>query len=177
MTPTTTTSLVVSVRVDVVVIVVVARFVGIVFQRHVDALDVARWVVAEVLPLQEQVDFPERRPLGLVALPALVHQVSDLSRTLERRRQTDADAAASRGSVLGLVELGQVRDDPLVGERLVRLLARERQDLPERDAEAPDVALRRELALQTKNDDVSRSRKMTLVAKMTFASEADSSKF
>lgn len=35
-------------------------------------------IVAQVLPLQEQVDLPEIRPVGLVPLPALAHEIKDL---------------------------------------------------------------------------------------------------
>ncbi len=96
--------MVVGVSVDVVVVVVVARVVDVIFQRHVDALQVCRRVVAEIFPLQEQVDFPECGSLAFVALPALVHQVPNLAGALERSGQADADAAGAARTVLRFVK-------------------------------------------------------------------------
>ncbi len=49
---------------------------------------------------------------------------------------------------IALEEVVRVGDDLLVGELGERSLAGERQDLPERHGERPDVAATRELALR-----------------------------
>ena len=105
-------------------------------------------VVAQVLPLQEHVDLPERRPLLLLALPALAHEVPHLPGAAARaRQQARGDGRLAAAAVL--VEEGDVGDDLLVRQRLEGLRARERQHLPQRHAERPDVALRREFALES----------------------------
>lgn len=44
-------------------------------------------LVAQVLSLQEKVDFAEVGPAGVVALPALAHQVVNFTWTIHRDRQ------------------------------------------------------------------------------------------
>ena len=41
-------------------------------------------VIAQIFPLQEEVDLSEGRPLLVIPLPALCHQVQDFPWTLER---------------------------------------------------------------------------------------------
>jgi len=96
------------------------------------------------------VHLAERRPLRRVAVPALDHQVVDLARTVARLtehhplRHTGVGRVDAGGLV---VAAGAVVDDLVVGERVERSLAGERQDLPQRHGERPDVTLRRKLAL------------------------------
>ena len=40
------------------------------------------WVESQVLPLKEQMNFTEGRPLHLVSLPALGHKVTDFTRAV-----------------------------------------------------------------------------------------------
>ena len=98
--------------------------------------------VAHVLALKEHMDLAERRPLQLDAVPALDHQVVDLARTVGRLSEHDVQlmtGAAARAVVHDLV----------IGQRVERTLASERQDLPQRDGKRPDITLARELVLQT----------------------------
>ena len=84
--------MIIGIGVNVVVIVVIARLVGVVLQRHVDALDVTRWIVAEILALQEEVNLAERGSLAFIALPTLVHQVTDLPGALEWGGQSNTSS-------------------------------------------------------------------------------------
>ena len=96
--------------------------------------------VAHVLTLQEHVDLAERRPAGLVAVPALAHQIVDLARAQRRLRGADLETVAA-------VVVIEVVDDLLVGESIEWLLLCERQDLPHGDSKRPNVAFARKLAL------------------------------
>ena len=94
-------------------------------------------------------NLPEGGSLLLFPLPALAHEIAHLPRTPERVRQAGAGtAAAGRLAAPLLVEEREVRDDFVVGKRLERLRAGVGQNLPERHAEGPDVALRGELSLE-----------------------------
>ena len=64
-------------------------------------------VIAQIFPLQEEVDLSEGRPLLVVPLPALGHQVQNFPWTLERcREDSDWDPAG--------VEAGQAGNHLLV---------------------------------------------------------------
>lgn len=56
---------------------------------------IRRRVKAKVLSLQEQVNLPEGRPFVFVTLPTLGHEITDLPRTTERRREHNGLAAIS----------------------------------------------------------------------------------
>ena len=143
-------------------------------------------VVAGVLAAQEHVHLVERRPTFLVALPALAQQVVDLARTQRRALQDrgrrgvvaagprgHAAAAGPRGDPVAaagprsggaggdVVPALAVVDDLFVGEAAQRSVARARQHLPRRDAERPDVALRRETTLHTRARTCSVSKQLT----------------
>jgi len=83
---------------------------------------------------------PKRRALSLHLVPALGNQEEDVPGAIvglwERMREPPR-----------LVERGDVLQHLLLAERLVGLLARKGQDLPEGHAEGPDVAFRRVFAL------------------------------
>ena len=51
---------------------------------------VSDWGIAEVLALQEQMDFAERGPIGRLASPALAHQIVNVSRAMLRTGKRDA---------------------------------------------------------------------------------------
>lgn len=51
-------------------------------------------MVSEILALQEQMNLPKRRPVGLVPLPALAHQIVYLLRTVDWRAQQDLEQIA-----------------------------------------------------------------------------------
>ena len=101
-------------------------------------------------------NLPEGGPLLLLPLPALAHEIAHLPRTPERVRQAGAGATAAASAAAAarrlaaplLVEEREVRDDFVVGKRLERLRAGVGQNLPERHAEGPHVALRGELSLE-----------------------------
>ena len=76
-----------------------------------------------------------------VPLPTFRHQIVDLRRTAAGRHQLDLFA------VVGAL-MAAVVDNRLVGDAGERLSRRSGQHLPEGDAEGPNVALRRELALR-----------------------------
>ena len=106
-------------------------------------------IVAGVLATEEHVDFVERRPAFLVALPALAQEVVDLTRAQRRPLEHRGRRWRGRGGAGGLVVVPAlaVVDHLVVRQRRQRRLARERQHLPRRHAERPDVALRRETTL------------------------------
>ena len=84
--------------------------------------------------------------MQLDAVPALDHEVVDLSRTVGRLAQHDVQLVAGTAARAVVEHL-------FVGERVERALARERQDLPQRHGERPHVALRRKLVLHTRRAD------------------------
>ena len=101
--------------------------------------------ISHVLSLQEHVNLSERRPFRRLPIPTLPHEVVNLSGAVARLRQ------AAFATVVPVV-MAAVVDDLFVGEALERLLPSDGQDLPERDAKRPDVALGREFALQHRNE-------------------------
>ena len=91
-------------------------------------------------------DLPEAGPLRLHLGPALAHQVEDVPRTVVGVRE-------SVGQDAGLKLRAQVVHHLLVLQLLEGLLPGEGEDLPEGDAERPDVALCRIFALESKDVD------------------------
>ena len=83
----------------------------------------------------------ERRPLSLVAVPTLAHQVEDLLRTITRLRGTHL-------LVVMAIVMAAVLDDSFVRHRLEGLLSSEGQYLPQGHGERPNIALGRESALE-----------------------------
>lgn len=112
----------------------------------------------EIFPLQEQVNFAKSRPIRLVAVPALHHQVVDLFRADMRHVQVHLQptvgtlihplVGVSHLLTIVLVMVGEILQQPFVGQILERLLPRKGQDLPEEDRKRPHVALAGVCALQ-----------------------------
>lgn len=100
--------------------------------------------VAERLPLQEQVDLPEGRSLQLLPSPALSQEIDDVL-------GGGWDGGPRKVQKVPLVpeQLAQVLHDLRVRQGVVGAPPRQMQDLPQRHAKRPDVALRRVLALGT----------------------------
>ncbi|GIY64695.1 hypothetical protein CEXT_339001 [Caerostris extrusa] len=94
--------------------------------------------IAEILPLEKQVDFSEVGPVGLVPLPAFSHQVVDLLGTVGWLGQRSV-------VLVSAVQQADVLDYLLVRQLAVRLVSGERQNFPHGHGERPHVALGREL--------------------------------
>ena len=84
----------------------------------------------------------EAGPVQLDPIPALDHEVVDLTRTVGRLTEHDVQLLTGAAACT-------VVDDLRVAECVERTLPGERQDLPQRHAEGPDITLRRELVLPT----------------------------
>lgn len=115
--------------------------------------------VAEVLPLQEHGDFPEGRPLGLLASPTVQHQIVDILGARGRLRQVVEKVIgtllAAVVLAIGVAAVRRAMQSPktlhhfLVRRVLVGDSSAQVQDLPQGHRERPYVALRRVLALRT----------------------------
>ena len=106
------------------------------------------WRVSHVLALKEHVNFTERRPQRIVTLPTLAHQVVDLPGTAGRLRQLDGGRRAREPTERHVVQPA-ILNHLLVVEPGERLHPSQTEHLPESHRERPDVALRRELTLNT----------------------------
>jgi len=98
------------------------------------------WWVSHVLALKEHVNLAERRPLHLDAVPALDHQVVDLSRAVGRLREHSVQLVSGAAAATVVHHL-------VICERFEWTLAGERQDFPQSHSKRPNVALARELVL------------------------------
>ena len=94
----------------------------------------------QIFALQKEMNLPEGRALSLHLVPALGDEEEDLPGAVVGLGQRVREAPR-------LVERGDVLQHLLLAERLVGLLARKGEDLPEGHAEGPDVALSRVFAL------------------------------
>lgn len=92
-----------------------------------------RWDVAQVLPLEEEVNFCETRSVRRVAFPALAHQVVDLARAGCRSWEIPLTPVV-------LVPVVRVLYDLFAGQFCIRLLGAKHQDLPQSDRKGPHVA-------------------------------------
>ena len=80
-------------------------------------------------------NFTERRPLDLDAVPALDHEVVDFTGTVGRLAEHDVQLLTGTAA-------GTVVDDLIVSECFEWTLTSKRQDLPQRHRKRPHVTLR-----------------------------------
>lgn len=114
------------------------------------------WSVAKIFSLQKERYLTESRPLGLLSLPALEHQIVDVLGGGGGPRQVIEAASGvllatvfgiGVAAVSGVMQLPQALYHFLVGQVLVGDTSAEIQNLPEGDCESPHVALGRVLSL------------------------------
>jgi len=98
-------------------------------------------VKAHVFPTQEHVYFSKRWPLALLSVPTFAHKIIYLLWAVRRVGQNDMVVVVS-------IVMPGISNHFFVRQTFERLLARERQNLPQRHRERPHVTLSRKLALK-----------------------------
>lgn len=117
------------------------------------------WSVSKIFPLQKERYLTESRPLGLLSLPALEHQIVDVLGGGGGPRQVIETVSRillttifriGVAAVSSMMQLPQALYHFLVGQMLVGDTSAEIQNLPEGDCESPHVALGRVLSLKVR---------------------------
>ena len=93
-------------------------------------------------------NFAERRPLNLDAVPTLDHEVVDLTGAVGRLTEHNVELMSSTAT-------GAVVDDLVVSECFKWTFTSECEDLPQCNSERPHITLTRELVLHKHNTQTS----------------------
>ena len=101
------------------------------------------WVESQVLPLKEQMNFTEGRPLHLVSLPALGHKVTDFTRAVAMGIGQENSRSPFSPHV------GEAGKDFGIALTFVGLFSGKRKNFPQRHPECPHVTFGGKFALES----------------------------